>query len=264
MPETKQKPRRRRRWLRYSLRSFFVVLTIFCVALGYWVHRAKRQQAAVKWVIENGGIARYDFEFDEKGDNIDNAKPSGPKWLQAFLGNDYFGTVVHVDLSASEVKDVTPLAQLGHLEHLNLWDTQVSNLSPLSSLKSLKYLFLDDTQVSDLSPLTHLTRLESLTLGSTQVSDLTPLAGMTRLKWLPLDDTQVRDLTPLAGLSNLRILDLNNTQVRDITPLTGLTNLESLSLDNTQFTQEQIDVLQKASPNCVIYGLPAGKAIEGK
>jgi len=47
---SRQAPKRKRRWLRYSLRSFFVVLTISCLALGFYVSRAERQARAVQWV----------------------------------------------------------------------------------------------------------------------------------------------------------------------------------------------------------------------
>lgn len=44
------KPPKKGRWLAYSLRSFLVVLTIGCLLLGYWVHRAQRQREVVQWV----------------------------------------------------------------------------------------------------------------------------------------------------------------------------------------------------------------------
>ena len=60
-------PKRKRRFFSYSLRGLFIVVTILCVALGYWSHRANRQQAVVKWVKENGGAVYYDYELDEEG-----------------------------------------------------------------------------------------------------------------------------------------------------------------------------------------------------
>ena len=131
MSDTKQTPKRKR-WLRYSLRTLLVVITILCIALGYWTYRAKRQRAVVKWVEENGGEVHYDFELDEYGYTIKAAKPPSPKWMQAFLGNDYLATVVHVRLENSEVKDVEPLAQLEQLEELILDKTQVRDLTPLA------------------------------------------------------------------------------------------------------------------------------------
>ena len=66
------------------------------------------------------------------------------------------------------------------------------------------------------------------------------------------DSTQVSDLSPLAGLNNLEGLNLNGTQVGDLSPLAGLNNLTSLRLDSTQVSKEQIEMLQKALPNCEI------------
>ena len=37
------KPKPNRRWLQYSLRTFFVLLTVFGVWLGVVVHRANEQ-----------------------------------------------------------------------------------------------------------------------------------------------------------------------------------------------------------------------------
>ncbi len=64
MPEPKQKPKRKRRWLTYSLRSFLLVVTIGCIAFGYWANRAAKQKTAIEWVKANGGIVHYDFEYD--------------------------------------------------------------------------------------------------------------------------------------------------------------------------------------------------------
>ncbi len=49
-------PKRKRRWLRYSLRTFVVVLTVFCVWLGALVYRVNQQKEAVQWVKEQGGL----------------------------------------------------------------------------------------------------------------------------------------------------------------------------------------------------------------
>ena len=43
-------PKRKRRWFRFSLKTFVVVLTVFCVWLGLLVHRVNKQKEAVQWV----------------------------------------------------------------------------------------------------------------------------------------------------------------------------------------------------------------------
>ncbi len=39
----------RRRWLRFSLRTFFILLTILCVWLAVVTNSARRQRAASEW-----------------------------------------------------------------------------------------------------------------------------------------------------------------------------------------------------------------------
>ena len=265
----------RRRWLRFNLRTFLIVLTILCVWLSWYSIRAKQQREAVIWVLKNGGTVEYDYEYEGQK-FIHDSQPSAPKLLLDLLGVDYFSAVTRVEFNNSQkqVSDVTPLASLTKLEDLELSDTQVSDLAPLADLTNLKKLRLSitqvsdvrplaglanletlmllQTQVSDLTPLAGLTSLETLVLTDTQVSDVRPLAGLANLETLMLSDTQVIDVTPLAGLANLGTLWLSGTQVSDVTPLSGLANLKDLDLSNTQVSEEDLEKLKQALPNCFI------------
>ncbi len=189
-------PKPRRRYLKFSLRTFFVLLTLVCVWFGWQVNQANRQRKAVAWVLEMGGSVEYDYEVDGAGNIIADS----PELLRDFY-------------------------QQVEVVHL-IRDTQVSDLTPLANLQSLKTLGLGATQIRDLTPLANLQSLESLYLGDTQVSDLTPLANLQSLKTLGLSDTQVSDLTPLANLKSLERLVLINTQVSDLTPLANLQSLK--------------------------------------
>jgi Leucine-rich repeat (LRR) protein len=113
---------------------------------------------------------------------------------------------------------------------VNLNDTQLSDLSPLSELKNLELLYLDDTQVSDLSPLAELKNIGTLDLSGTKVSNL----------------------SPLAELENLNVLFLMNTQLSDLSPLAKLKNLETLMGFGRLVSEEQVEELKKALPNCEI------------
>ncbi|MEM9062145.1 MAG: leucine-rich repeat domain-containing protein [Pseudomonadota bacterium] len=137
-------------------------------------------------------------------------------------------------LNSTQVSDLTALAGLSGLQTLYLNSTQVSDLTALEGLSGLQRLYLDNTQVFDLTALESLGGLLELWLTGTQVSDLTALARLSGLQELSLSGTQVSDLTALARLSGLHGLHLNNTQVADLTELVGLSGLQTLGLDNTQ------------------------------
>ena len=61
---------RRRRWLQYTLRSLFMVMTLACVGmswLGIKMRAARRQREAVTAIQKLGGWVRYDYEVDWEG-----------------------------------------------------------------------------------------------------------------------------------------------------------------------------------------------------
>ncbi len=203
------------RFSQFSLWTLIVLLTLFCIAVGWKMNQLRRQWEAVEWVEEKGGAIGYSLV----------APPE-----KVFLSSYGVRDVVVVRMHSSEVHDVTPLA----------------------NLTNLKWLFLPQTEVHDLTPLANLTELRMLNLSQAQVRDLTPLANLQNLFWLDLPQTEVHDLTPLANLTELRILNLSQTQVRDLTPLANLKNLLSLDVSQTKVSEEQVEGLRKALPNCGI------------
>jgi hypothetical protein len=150
------------------------------------------------------------------------------------LGNGHEGTASVQPTNPRSVTKKIERAQARNEAFLDLSHTQVSDLTPLAGLVRLKALNLSHTQVSDLTPLAGLTGLENLWLHYTQVSDITPLAGLVRLKVLYLYHTQVSDLTPLARLTGLEKLWIPPMQGSDLSPLRGLTEVRKLCIANDQ------------------------------
>jgi hypothetical protein len=139
-----------------------------------------------------------------------------------------------LNLSQTQVSDVSALANLTSLTTLYLGRTHVSDISALANLTSLTTLHLGGTQVSDVSALANLTNLTTLYLGGTHVSDISALANLTNLTRLDLWGTQVSDISALANLTHLTKLDLELTQVNNISALANLTSLSTLDLGGTQ------------------------------
>ena len=66
------------------------------------------------------------------------------------------------------------------------------------------------------------------------------------------DEPTYIDVGSLASFKELRFLYLYNVPIGDITPLVGLKKLKYLDLRGTQVTRDQIEVLEKALPDCEI------------
>lgn len=147
--ETRATPRLR--WPQFGLRMLLIVLAVLSVPLG-WVARefeqVRRERKAIAWVEGAGGTA------------------------YVYMDNQFCGRVKVVGLNGTQVSDVSPLAELKHVERLWLNNTRVSDLSRLAELKNLKHLDLSKTAVTDLSPLKALKKLESLRIvANSQLSD---------------------------------------------------------------------------------------------
>lgn len=223
----------RRPHLRFSLRTLLLLVLVFGCLLAWKVNMARRQEASVVWVRETSGSVLYDYEADENGRAHNNPKPPAPPWLIDQLGIDFFDEVVCVNLTNTDVRDLTPLQGLKSLQWLRLAYTEVSDLTPLSGLTDIRNLDLDGTEVSDLSPLTGMAELRRLNVDHTPVSDLNPLAKMTLLEGFYCQHTSVSDLSPLASSAGMLSLNLTGSQVSDISALAGMTELKKLDMRAT-------------------------------
>ena len=229
-------PKPKRRWLKLSLRTLLILLTIGCIWLGWTVNRARQQRAAVEWVTEIGGKIYYDFETDQDGyPSRKPGRPPGPAWLRDWVGVDYLATVEGVAFSSTNrLDDISPLGTLVRLRYLHLDRTNVGNIEPLASLTQLASLSLERTKVRDLSPIANLRKLRRLNLSNNaQITDVEPLAKLSNLQDLDLSKTGVRDVEFLGNLRNLKSLKLNSTSVADISPLKDLVQLGYVNLGYT-------------------------------
>ena len=233
--QAKKATKRRRRWLKVSLRTFLLAITVLCVWLGFIVNRANKQKQAVAWVREHGGTVYYDFEFYKENSEFPykDAEPPGPDWLRKWIGIDYFADVTYVSLCDEQITDLGPLANLIELRILDLGGTQPSDLWPLAKMKQMQVLNLSQIQVSDLSPLSGMRKMRRLSLNNTPVSDLSPLSDLTELRQLEANFTQVSDLTPLSGMPELQQLCLYGTPITDLMPLRGITHLNLIELSDS-------------------------------
>jgi hypothetical protein len=138
-----------------------------------------------------------------------------------------------LDLSKTRVSDVSALKALKCLSDLNLSGTKVTDLSPMKDLRSLSRLNLSDTKVSDVSTLEDLKSMSDLDLSFTKVTDVSALRDLKSLSSLNLTSTNVTDVSALKDLKSLSVLDLGDTMVSDVSALKDLKSLSSLNLSGT-------------------------------
>jgi hypothetical protein len=171
------------------------VLAVGVVWLGYQVHVARRQVAAVVAIRALGGRITYADQLPFA------ARPWAPKWLRNSLGDDLFISVIGVNLAGTNVndEDLERLAELPQLCILSLDETQVGNegLKHVAGLHYLEELRLCNTKVGDngLESLTASSSLRLLDLEGTQVSDrgLMQLADLPKLIQVYLVGTHVTE-----------------------------------------------------------------------
>lgn len=106
---------------------------------------------------------------------------------------------------------------------------------------------------ADRTAISSLTNMESLSISDCGVSDLSFLSGLRKLTMLQVSDNAVRDLSPLSGLTGLKNLYIDNNPIASLAPLKELKNLRTLSMKGISVSQEELDALKEALPNCKIY-----------
>ena len=161
-------------------------------------------------------------------------------------------------VDVSDVKTITtldPLAELSDLVSLNISGTNVDDLTPLRNANKLKVLKAADTRINDLMPLKYdlmiqeldiahtdveslailevLNRLEKLNVAQTPVSDLQVLENCPNLTYLSTEGCKILNLAPVGKLDKLVALDISGTRVRDLAPISNLKALQSLKISNT-------------------------------
>lgn len=87
--------------------------------------------------------------------------------IAAFLNN--LDQLTTLDLSNSNISDISFLKNFIHLLVLDFSNNNISNISPLINLTQLEKLSLQNNQIQDISSLENLTKLHTLTLNNNKL-----------------------------------------------------------------------------------------------
>jgi hypothetical protein len=149
-PSNAEPPKRKRRWLQFSLRTLMIATAVVAVACGWLgskIEQKRRQRSAVAELIKSGSQVNFDYQKSQAGYDT-RAEPFGPAWLRALLGDNFF----------SEADCIYCLGGLENLEefpHLRLLRIMMANrvtddgLKYVKGLTELQDLVFIDTEVSN-------------------------------------------------------------------------------------------------------------------
>lgn len=107
---------------------------------------------------------------------------------------------------------------------------------------------------ADIAQIGRIYALSNLSLSGNSLTDLRPFAALGGLTTLNLSNNSISDLSPLTSLGSLRTLYLDNNPVTDLSPLYSLVSLTSLSIKGMNVSEEELEQLSNALPNCAING----------
>ena len=207
-------PRPKRRWLRIGVRGLMASILVLGCGLGYVVHEANVQRAAVVAVERTGGRVRY-ISISEPG-IFDHPRA----WaVVEWVGIDDFVSVRAVELMpGADDDDLAKVLRLRKLRFFydhgaNITDAMAARLGELPRLQAVT--FGPGSKITDaaLAGLARAPRLVQLDLrgieGPLGDEHLAALAGSTQLESLSLPQATFTDagLAHLGRLTSLRDLE---------------------------------------------------------
>ena len=175
-------PRPSRVRLRFTLRLLLAGITLLCLALAIWTHRAREQRRVVERIRASGGSVQYNYETAIR--LIGGPRPGWrglspvPRWLLNRLGEDYFHEVVEASITDASL--LVDLPRFDHIEclHINSHALTDEEFAPVAKLRRLKAIDIcgdkedPNAQITDRSLviLANLPDLELINLESSRVT----------------------------------------------------------------------------------------------
>ena len=140
-------------------------------------------------------------------------------------------------LGSEDLRELSPLANLGSLLELALVTPLDIDLSPVTSLP-LKTLYVEGAKISDFGGLAEMSTLSTLELRFNGLKNLDFLKNSSGevsfgLYELYLRGNEITDVSDIPALTNLTRLSLTENPISDISPLSDVFGLEWLSLRQT-------------------------------
>lgn len=179
----------RRLWPRFTLRVLLALVTVICLGLGLWTHRAREQRRVVELIEASGSMVCY--ESDGPAPAYEAGSIKG--WLVETMGRDYFEGIVAAYLHDRKLLRHLPI--FPGLRQLHVYDPTLTDndLAVVGRCHELRVLYVSEgefggdvvsnTQLGDKS-LQVIAKLENLEVAELHGTDFSR-AGIAALATAP-------------------------------------------------------------------------------
>ncbi len=117
-----------KRWCRFSLRTFLVIVALCAAWLALKVNHARIQREVAEKITALGGEVRFLRQLNPRVYPNEEIRME-PAWLRKLVGDEYFITVALASIQGQEVTDddVKELARVNTFRKLSFCDSLVSD-----------------------------------------------------------------------------------------------------------------------------------------
>ncbi len=218
-------------WRKYQLAAVIILFLITASWVFILLTQERKPDPASEKIIRKAAAGQLNKDPNELTDE-DFAKITQ-------LNIDPILLIDVLIIENSEIKSV-------YLSNVNL-------LEKFVNLQELEFTYVLYPQERIPKWMKFLARYGVIDLSDRFYIDLKPLENLTNLTKIGFYSSNIKNIEPLAKLSKLETLSLMATQVCELEPLKELKNLKKLNISSCpNITDEQIEDLQKASPNLEI------------
>ena len=128
------------------------------------------------------------------------------------------GNVINLDISNSEISDLTGIEYFKNLKELDASNNNINDVSKIVELGNLTKLNLSNNKLNNKEELIKLVNLEILNISNNEISDISnfDVSKMTKLNNLDLSYNKIRDISALENV-NISNLNLKNQEISDVT-----------------------------------------------
>ena len=107
--------------------------------------------------------------------------------------------------------------------------------------------------ITDISLINKLKKVEKLDLGANDIENIYSFQFLgAPLRELRLGNNRISDGTALMYLNSLELLDISGNELSSLSPIKLMTSLKWLKLSGNPISEEQVDELRVALPDCEI------------